>query len=221
MGSFNKIIFIYSVIASGLICVLVWQNYVLKNFLKEKTPSIASVVDETLYDSNTNHSPYIGNENAPIVIVCFSDYQCPACSMGPDTINRLMRDFPDQIRFYLKHLPLDTHKESRSAISASMAAHMQGRFWDMHSAIMDSQSHLDESLYFETAGELNLNLDLFEKDFNSELWSDLIQSDIYEAGAFGVTEIPAYFVNGIRISDSSYTNLKETIGKIIEELNSK
>ncbi len=80
----------------------------------------------------TTGDPYKGPENARVTMVEFSDFQCPFCSRAVAQANELVKGFPKDLKLVFKQFPLDTHNEAEFAAEAALAAHAQGKFWQMH-----------------------------------------------------------------------------------------
>lgn len=145
--------------------------------------------------SKTDHTQ--GNENAGLVIVEYGDYQCPYCGAAYPVLKELMREFGSQIQFVFRNFPLsEMHPYAKPAAIAAEAAHLQGKFWEMHDAIYENQQHLSESLLIKLAEQLELNIPQFEKDLGKAELEGKVDSD-FESGAIsGVNGTPSFFFNG-------------------------
>ena len=110
-------------------------------------------------------SPTTGSPKAKILLVEFSDFECPYCAKAHDTLQNIMAKHQDDVRLVYKHFPItQTHSQALPAARAAWAAFQQGKFWEYHDALFTHQNQLGEKLYLETAKNLNLDLPLFEKD---------------------------------------------------------
>jgi len=152
------------------------------------------------YDVTVGRAPVRGPENAKVTIVEFSDFQCPFCAKVGPTLKRIEEEYGDQVRIAFKHLPLNFHPHAVPASKAALAAAKQGKFWEMHDLIFANQKALGPDRYLAWAGELNLDVDQFEKDMTSEDVERWIDSDKREAARLGVTGTPGFFVNGYFLS---------------------
>ncbi len=206
---------VYSVLATILIAVLGYQNYQFKD-RGDSEPAKLDLDDVS--QVSVGYAPTLGPENAPIEIVLFSEFECPFCAQSEATINQLMARFPGQIKVGFKHLPQIMHENAKPAAAAAMAAHMQGRFWDMSSALFQNRRDLTAETYVSLAGQLGLDLKQFESDMAGEKWRDYIEEDIEEARALAVGGTPTYFVNGIRVIGNNFKHLNQAVEHCLQNM---
>ena len=153
------------------------------------------------YDVATDGFPSMGPADAPIVIVEFSDFQCPFCQrFYAQTFKQLMAAYPGKIRFVYRHLPLTSiHPEAFPAAEASMCANEQNAFWPFHDKIFENQDKLGSDLYLQIASGLNLDTNAFEECVNTNKYKDLVQMDSDFALSLGVQSTPTFFINGLAL----------------------
>ncbi len=84
-------------------------------------------------------APVRGDKNAPVTIVEYSDFQCPYCQATLPTINQLLTDYRGKVKLAYKHLPLSMHKNAQKAAEASECAREQGKFWEYHDLLFNTQ----------------------------------------------------------------------------------
>lgn len=145
------------------------------------------------------NSPVRGPANAKITIVEFSDFECPFCARGMQTMEEVMKAYPNDVKVVFKNLPLPFHKNAAPAAKAALAAGKQGKFWEMHDALFGNQRGLSDAFYLETATKLGLNIEKFKTDMASpELDKDL-EADKKIAEANGISGTPGFFVNGVAV----------------------
>lgn len=123
--------------------------------------------------------------DGPVVIV-YGDYECPYCAaelpqLGASTL--VFRHFP----------VVSKHPRSRRLAAAAEAAHLQGRFWEMHDSLYADQGHLDDPHLWARARELGLDLDQFERDRRSEAVAARVQRDFRSGISAGVMKTPTLF----------------------------
>ena len=137
-----------------------------------------------------------GPATAKVTVVEFSDFQCPYCKKGYDTMKELEKAYPNDVKFVFKNLPLPFHQQAKPAAIAALAAGKQGKFWEFHDALFENQDKLGDALYLQTAEKLGLNMETFKSDLNSEELKKQIEEESAVASANGIQGTPGYFVNG-------------------------
>jgi protein-disulfide isomerase len=144
--------------------------------------------------------PSKGPENAPITIVEFSDFQCPFCSRVNPTLAQVQQKYGDKVRIVFRQFPLSFHQQAQKAAEASLCAHEQGKFWEMHDALFANQQALGVDQLKSQATQLGLSADAFNSCLDSGKYADQVAQDLKEGSAAGVSGTPAMFVNGRFIS---------------------
>jgi protein-disulfide isomerase len=155
----------------------------------------------TRYDIPTEGFPSLGPEDAEIVIVEFSDYQCPFCKRWHDQVyQQLLAAYPGQIRLVFRNLPLTSiHPDAMSAAVASLCAEEQGSFWQFHDKLFSDAYGLGRSAYTRYASDLDLDTASFEACLDSGKFDDFIQADMDFSLNLGVRSTPTFFVNGLAV----------------------
>lgn len=144
-------------------------------------------------------SPVLGPPNARVTVIEFSDFQCPFCSRGKQTMEELRKLYPNDVKVVFKHLPLDFHPQAMPAAKAANAAGKQGKFWEMHDLLFEKQKELAPELYEKLAQQLGLNIDKFKKDMEDPENEKSIKADMEIARANGISGTPGFFVNGVAV----------------------
>jgi protein-disulfide isomerase len=155
----------------------------------------------TRYDIPTEGFPSIGPENAEIVLVEFSDYQCPFCKRWYDQVyQQLLTAYPGKIRLVYRNLPLTSlHPDAMSAAVAGQCADEQGSFWQFHDKLFSEEYGLGRSAYTQYASDLQLDTSAFEACLDSGKFDKFIQEDMDFSLNLGVRSTPTFFVNGLAI----------------------
>jgi protein-disulfide isomerase len=141
-----------------------------------------------------------GPENAPITIVEFSDFQCPYCSRANESVDQVLKAYPNQVRLVFRHFPLDFHQQAPKASEAALCAQDQGKFWEMHDKLFANQKALEVPALKGYAKELGLDSGKFDKCLDSGEKAATVQADLAEGKKVGVNGTPAFFINGILLS---------------------
>lgn len=160
-------------------------------------------------------SPVIGSEEQKIVLLEFSDFQCPFCARLHNTLKEFQETHPDEVTFVFKHLPIASiHPQAMSAAKAAWAAEQQGKFWQYHDILFEQQDKLGEELYLDIAKGLDLDLEQFNRDRAGVVASATIAEDIQIAQALGVQGTPFLVMNGEFISGAvPISTLEEILQK--------
>jgi protein-disulfide isomerase len=153
------------------------------------------------YDIPTEGFYSTGPKDAPIVIVEFSDFQCPFCQRWHDQVyESLMAAYPGQIRFVYRNLPLtQIHSQAMSAAEASLCAGEQDAYWQYHEKLFANSDALNDDLYASLASELELDVTAFEACMSGHQYQADIQADMQFAIDLGVQSTPTFFINGLAI----------------------
>jgi Na+/H+ antiporter NhaA len=140
-----------------------------------------------------------GDEDAPVTLVEYGDFECPYCGQAEPAVRELLSDFGDELRYVWRHLPLsDVHPNAQLAAEAAEAAADQGAFWQMHDLLLDRQDALSFRDLLRYAEELGLDVERFAEDLRRQSGAARIAEDVDGADLSGVSGTPSFFVNGRR-----------------------
>ena len=140
-------------------------------------------------------SPVTGSANSKIVLMEFSDFECPYCAEANKTLKEFMAKHQDEVTLVYKHFPLTpVHPQAVAAAKAAWAANQQGKFWEYSDALFSQQKELGEALYVDIATNLNLDLDKFKSD--RTLADNGIIQDMQLGQKLGLTGTPFFIMNG-------------------------
>ncbi len=149
--------------------------------------------------ASIGQSPTYGN--GKILLVEFSDFQCPYCAAARKNLKIFADKYPDRIKLVYKHFPLtQIHDEALPAAKASWAAQQQGKFWEYHDALFDQQKTLNESTFRAIAKTLGLDLVKFDRDRRSPQAAQAIASDQKLGESLGIEGTPFMILNGEPLS---------------------
>jgi len=170
-----------------------------------------------VYNIPSSGSPYKGPSDAPVMLAEFSDFQCPFCSKVTPLIEEMLQAFPKELKVVFKQLPLPMHKDAMNAARASLAAHKQGKFWEMHDKMFGNQRALDIDSLKRYAGQIGLDVAKFEVDLAAKDVQAQIDEDMKLAQASQVNGTPTLFLNGKRVTDRSPDGLKRMIAEALKK----
>lgn len=174
-------------------------------FLKQTTTNPKAVIGS---------SPTTGAKAGKVLLIEFSDFQCPYCSKAHAILQPFMAKHSDVVTLVYKHFPLTSiHAEAMPAAKAAWAAGQQSKFWEYHDALFTHQDQLGEPFYQATAKSLNLDLKRFDRDrANAEA---AIQQDIDLGKKLGLTGTPFFVMNGETLTGlSSVDDLEQALAEV-------
>jgi protein-disulfide isomerase len=150
-----------------------------------------------------------GRNDAPVTIVEFSDFQCPACGQAFRDLHELVARRKD-VRLVFRNFPLDSscneaisralHPDACRAAIAAECARRQNRFWEFHDRLFEHQQALDRDSMFRYARELELDIAAFRTCLDDPATRARVSDDVRAGIAAGVESTPTLFINGRRIN---------------------
>ncbi len=145
----------------------------------------------------------IGNENAPVTITEYSDFQCPLCKKYfDDTYSQIIRDYVQtgKVKYVFKHFPLNIHPQAIPAALSAECALEQNKFWEMHNLLFQTQNdwsgksdHLDT--FKRLAAQLNLNTEQFNQCLDSKKHQGNVDKDYQEGLSGSIRGTPTFYIN--------------------------
>ncbi len=185
----------------------------LRSFPDDPGEAVAVLRVEKRVAPNTEGRPRRGNPDADVMVVEWSDFQCPYCTRAGSVVKDLL-EARDDVAFVYKHFPLSFHPAALPAALAVEAAGRQDRFWEMHGALFDLGKsigdHVDKkgtvpaegAVPFEDlAKDLGLDVARFRTDVRSDEVAAIVQADMEEAKRLGVGGTPTFFVADRRVRE--------------------
>ncbi len=183
---------------------------------KQRFPRRPAVDYDKVYDIKIGESPVRGSKDAAVTLVEFSDFQCPYSGRAQALISTLLEDYPNDLRHVFKNFPLRFHKHAMPAAKACLAAHLQGKFWEMEKLVFENQRKLDDKDLREYARKVGLDMERFEKDFKSDEVAKRVEEDQQVGRKARVTGTPTLFLNGKRVRNRSVEAMKKEIDAILK-----
>ena len=149
--------------------------------------------------------PSFGPMDAKVVVVEFSDFQCPFCLNTAITVHEIRSKFERQVRFVFRQFPLSFHAQAHLAAEAALAAHAQGKFWELHDLLFAHQKALERMDIESYAASTGLNMDAFRKSLDQKSFETALAEDIDIGNKVHVQGTPTMFINGKRVANPSDT----------------
>lgn len=149
--------------------------------------------------------PSFGPLDAKVIVVEFSDFQCPFCLTTANTVHEIRLKFEHQVRFVFRQFPLNFHVQAHLAAEAALAAHAQGKFWELHDLLFAHQKALERKNIEAYAASVGLNMDVFRKSLDENSFNSAVAEDIDIGNQVHVQGTPTMFINGKRVTNPSDT----------------
>ncbi|MBI4700387.1 MAG: thioredoxin domain-containing protein [Deltaproteobacteria bacterium] len=156
-------------------------------------------------------SPVLGPADAPVTIVEWADFQCPACAGIAPLLEDLLRRFSGKVRLVFKHYPLYGHAFAEPAARAAFAAADQGKFWPMHALLFAAERGLAQPELEGYAQQLGLDLGRFRQAMGSAEAAARLARDRAQGDSLGVGATPTLFINGREVPLSRF---EDPLGEI-------
>ena len=144
-------------------------------------------------------TPWIGAENAPIVIVEWGDFNCQFCLGEFPILKNVLQKYPDKVKIYWKHFP-GTSESSIEFAKASYCAVRQNNFWRFHDLMFTRQGNVSIGNIESIIGELGMNVDDYKDCYNNSITEAHVRKDVAD-GVYSadVTGTPTFIVNGFKL----------------------
>jgi protein-disulfide isomerase len=146
-----------------------------------------------------------GPDDAPVTLVEYGDFECPACGRMEPIVQELRRRAGSTLRFVYRQFPLtSSHPDAEIAAEASEAAGAQGAFWPMHDTLFAHQDALTPRDLVGYAADLGLDADRVASDLANHVYAPNVREDFMSGVRSGVSGTPTFFINGDRY-DGDYS----------------
>lgn len=193
-------------------------------FLLSRGSSSKAVAGVTVSQIDYSKGQKIGSDSAKVRVVEFSDLQCPACLAAEPSVKKLLATYPDQMQLIYRHFPLSQHAYSRKVVNLAEAAGEQGKFWEMHDKLFETQSQwsaLAENdvnpFFLGLAKELGLDENKVKQELEANAFQSKIDSDLTEGQNLGVNSTPTFFVNGRKLNLKSFDDLETAVANELKK----
>lgn len=163
-----------------------------------------------------------GKSDAPVTLIEYTDFQCPACGAYYPILNQLSEEMGDKLKIVIRHYPLmQIHKNALPSARAAEAAGRQGKFWEMYDLLFINQaewSNADNpmmSIFPSYAGRAGMDIERFRADMADTTLDDKITKDRETGNEMKINGTPSFFLNGERLKNpTSIEEFKKAIERV-------
>ena len=160
---------------------------------------------------SVDDDPARGDANAPVTIVEFTDFQCPACAAMHPVLEEVLKSYGNKVRFVVRDFPLNQHEWARKAAEAANAANAQGKFFEYIAVLFKNQKALDVPSLKKYASDLGLDRARFDAALDRGVYAPEVEKDVSDGEMYGVGSTPTIFINGVQLKVLSADGLKQAI----------
>jgi len=181
-----------------------------------KNANVRWLIDEPpqpVQNISVDDDPARGAVNAPVTVVEFTDFQCPACAAMHPVLDEVLKSYGDKVRFVVRDFPLNQHENARKAAEAANAANEQGKFFEYIAILFEHQKALDVASLKKYASYLGLNRTKFDAALDRGVYAAEVDHDVQDGEMYGVSSTPTIFINGVQLRTLNADGLREAIDR--------
>ncbi|MCZ2222849.1 MAG: DsbA family protein [Chitinophagales bacterium] len=156
---------------------------------------------------------FVGDKKAPVILMEFGDYESEECAKVNEVIKKILEEHKGIVKFNFRHFPLTkVHQRSQKAAEAAISAAQDGKFWEMHNALFANRRNLGTTTLKLHAKDAGINRKEMLEELMNGTYGQNVHEDIAYGKKLGVTEIPTFFINGVKYTGkNTYENLSKEI----------
>lgn len=168
-----------------------------------------------------------GNPDGKVTLVEYLDFECEACRAYYPVIKQLEAEFPNDLRVVTRYFPLPGHRNSMTAAIAVEAASKQGKYWEMHDKLFETQETWgnkqvpNPQIFEQYAQEIGLDMAKFKADVADPTTKARVQRDFDASEKLGNSSTPSLFVQGKKVQPRGYEEFKALIQVEVDKTKSQ
>ncbi|MEE8423220.1 MAG: DsbA family protein [Thermodesulfobacteriota bacterium] len=170
----------------------------IKKLLRSRSRGPAQPPTPSASEASIDDDPILGDVDAPVTLIEFSDYKCPFCArFYRDTLPRIKKDYIEKgkVRYVFRDFPiLSIHPQAQKAAEAAQCSGDQGAYWEMHDRIFENQQAMKIEDLKGHAEKLSLNMEDFNKCLDEGKYAEEVKKDIQAGQKAGVRGTPSFIL---------------------------
>ena len=181
-----------------------------------KTADVRWLINEPpqpVQSISVDDDPARGDANAPVTVVEFTDFQCPACAGMHPILEEVLKSYGNKVRFVVRDFPLNQHEWARKAAEAADAANAQGKFFEYIAVLFKNQKALDVPSLKKYATQVGLDRARFDAALDRGVYAEEVRKDVEDGELYGVGSTPTIFINGVQLKLLSAEGLRAAIDR--------
>ena len=169
-------------------------------------------------ESTGQAGPTKGEQQAPVELVIFSDFQCPYCRNIAPILDQVLETYGEKVRLEFRQFPLTSiHPEAMQAAEVASCAQAQGKFWSFHDSVFENFGQLATDQLLDRAQEVGLDPDELNRCLDSGEGRKVVDQDLSLGRSAGVSGTPAIFVNGRPVPLTGRVSPFEQISVLVDD----
>jgi protein-disulfide isomerase len=158
-------------------------------------PPVLPVINVPITDG-----PYLGHRNAPVVVIEFSDYMCPACRKTHQIVKRIKKKYRNHVQWIFKDFPLEQHEGAEKMAEAAYCANDQGKFWKYQDLLFSSENKPGPEEFKQYAQKIGLDEKKFMQCIEHRKHKFKVEENVKIGREMGISATPTLIINGQMIS---------------------
>lgn len=197
----------YSALTTLVICLFMYRDH-------RPEPPPKEINYEQVQEINIEGAPSQGPDQATVAIVVYSDFGCPACGQAYQRIQALQNMNPRHVKWVHKSFPMDIAQNAPAA-RAGLAAHGQGKFWEMAELLYQHHGPIDNAFLEQAAAQLDLDLNTLMGDWLDPQNMATLKAEWEKASERGIDRTPTIFVNGVKLPDHGVETIEDAVAHFL------
>ena len=199
-------------VIGGMTVVFFLVIIVLDQTKQHTEPRLNELESEGLIAS---HTYTLGPKKASVVLVEFTNFECPSCALYHPVLKDLAERYPNKLRVAFRHFPFENQPGTKRGAEAAQAAGAQDKFWEYAGILYENPHDLYEDDLISYAQELGLDVEKFESDLKSGKFAYAVEEDVEDAKKLGLDSTPTFFLNGNKLDLVYVRDLKKKVEEAI------
>lgn len=214
----------------GAVVVVVLGGLVVYSRISNPSIDVSSVDTNSIIVANEQNGQIgdhvLGNADSKVILIEYGDFQCPSCGAAHPQVKEVVEAYKDKVAFIFRNFPLTTiHPNARVASATAEAAGLQGKYWEMHNLLYESQDNWKDltgtartEAFVSYASGLGLDKDQFTKDLAANNVNRHISFDQALGKKIGVDATPTFYLNGKQLSDTESSQIVQGSSTVLKGL---
>jgi protein-disulfide isomerase len=214
----------------GAVIVLVLGGLIVWSRVSNPAADVSTLNENSVLAASDQNGQIgdhtFGKADSDVIFIEYGDFQCPSCGAAHPQVKEVTEEYEDRVAFVFRNFPLTSiHPNARAAAAAAEAAGLQGKYWEMHNQIFESQSSWSNltgnqrtDAFVSYAQSLGLDTDKFADDLGVSAINQKISFDQALGRKASVSATPSFYLNGEKLSEADASAIVQGDSDKLREL---